>query len=52
MAYRLVILGLELLYYRMVLVYYRFLVKIGVPEKVLVGIRAKLREKGMVAIRA
>jgi hypothetical protein len=47
MAAQLALLGLQLLYYRMLLKYYNFLVRIGASERILVGIRAKLAKKGM-----
>jgi hypothetical protein len=47
MAAQLTLLGLQMLYYRMLFQYYHFLVRIGASERILVGIRAKLVKKGM-----
>lgn len=47
MAAQLTLLGLQMLYYKTLLMYYHFLVRIGASERVLVGIRAKLAKKGM-----
>lgn len=47
MAAQLTLLGLQMLYYRMLLQYYHFLVRIGVSERILVGIRAKLVKRDM-----
>ncbi len=47
MAAQLTLLGLQMFYYRMLLLYYHFLMRIGASERVLVGIRAKLMKKGM-----
>ena len=47
MAAQLAILGLQMLYYRILLKYYNFMVRIGASERILIGIRAKLAKKGM-----
>ncbi len=47
MAAQLTLLGLQMLYYRMLFQYYHFLVRIGASERILVGVRAKLAKKGM-----
>jgi len=50
MAAQLAILGLQMLYYRILLKYYNFMVRIGASERILIGIRAKLAKKGMLGV--